>query len=142
MGGMRRDVRSTGSAGRQAPVVRRAEGVAAALIPTGVQVGIQVLVAAGLALAVAVLWSALGAIALSAALSRALFVAAGIWLLGAGSATPRLTRLAYMRWAVAVSAEELKADVHGSSRPPIELSPLASAVLVGGILLILGAILA
>jgi hypothetical protein len=106
-----------------------------------VQVLVQGVGAVLLAVVFGLLWSGLGGRELVDALSVVFYVAAALWLLGAGSLAPRLTKMERMKWGASVSSEDLKDDAVRRADRIYRLPPTAAAVFVALILLALGILL-
>jgi hypothetical protein len=105
------------------------------------QVLVQAVGAIALAVVFAAVWSGLGRRELVPTISVTLYIAAALWLLGAGSLAPRLTKMERMKWGTSVSSEDLTQDAARRADRAYQLPPMAAAIFVALILLALGVVL-
>jgi hypothetical protein len=106
-----------------------------------VQVLVQAVGAVALAGLFGAVWATLAARELLPTISVTLYIAAALWLLGAGSLAPRLTKMERMKWGASVSSEDRKDDAVRRADRDYRLPPMAVAVFVALILLALGIVL-
>lgn len=107
-----------------------------------VSVLIDALMAVVVVLLLGLLWTSASGAGLAESLPQMLFIAAAVWLLGAGSLLPRITSLGYLQWGISGGRDDLAFGRKGESgRQPVELSPMGSSIVVAAILVTLGTIL-